>query len=113
MISELEQSQIKNYARTMVGIKLSLQIEKWIAENHLTQQNYTDEQLVKMLISFFQETHTLKKEIDCFADICQMWLEAIGCCRCTIHQAFLFPVCSSCPRAYPTKPPERHGLGRV
>lgn len=76
-ISELEQSQIKNYARTMVGIKLSLQIEKWIAENHLTQQNYTDEQLVKMLISFFQETHTLKKEIDCFADICQMWLE--GC----------------------------------
>ena len=73
-ISELEQSQIKNYARTMVGIKLSLQIEKWIAENHLTQQNYTDEQLVKMLISFFQETHTLKKEIDCFADICQMWL---------------------------------------
>ena len=24
-----------------------------------------------------------------------------------------FPVCSSCPRAYPTRPPERHGLGRV
>ena len=45
--------------------------------------------------------------------LCRMWLEAIGCCRCTIHQAFLFPVCSSCPRAYPIKPPGQHGLGRV
>ena len=89
-ISELEQSQIKNYARTMVGIKLSLQIEKWIAENHLTQQNYTDEQLVKMLISFFQETHTLKKEIDCFADICQMWLE--GCSFVEMHQRTSLPI---------------------
>ena len=89
-ISELEQSQIKNYARTMVGIKLSLQIEKWIAENHLTQQNYTDEQLVKMLISFFQETHTLKKEIDCFADICQMWLE--GCSFVEMHERTSLPI---------------------
>ena len=89
-ISELEQSQIKNYARTMVGIKLSLQIEKWIAENHLTQQNYTDEQLVKMLISFFQETHTLKKEIDCFADICQMWLE--GCSFVEMHERISLPI---------------------
>lgn len=61
-ISELEQSQIKNYARTMVGIKLSLQIEKWIAENHLTQQNYTDEQLVKMLISFSRKPIRSRKK---------------------------------------------------
>ena len=74
-ISEFDHSRLKNYARTMIGIDLSLQIEKWIAENHLTQQNYTNEQLVKKLISFFLETHTLKKEIDCFADICQMWLD--------------------------------------
>lgn len=83
-ISELEHSRIKNYAKTMVGVNLSLQIEKWIAENHLTQQNYTNEQLVKMLISFFQETHTLKKGIDCFADICQMWLD--GCSFVEMHE---------------------------
>ena len=45
--------------------------------------------------------------------LCRMWLAAIGCCRCTIHRVLLFPVCSSCPRAYPTRPPERHGLDRV
>ena len=76
-ISDFDYSQLKNYARTMIGIDLSLQIEKWIAENHLTQQNYTNEQLVEMIISFFQETHTLKKGTKCFADICQMWLD--GC----------------------------------
>ena len=76
-ISDFDYSQLKNYARTMIGIDLSIQIEKWIAENHLTQQNYTNEQLVEMIISFFQETHTLKKGTKCFADICQMWLD--GC----------------------------------
>ena len=89
-ISGLEHSRIKNYARTMVGIKLSLQIEKWIAENHLTQQNYSNEQLVKMLISFFQETHTLKKGIDFFANICQMWLD--GCSFVEIHERTSLPI---------------------
>lgn len=42
-----------------------------------------------MLISFFQETHTLKKGIDCFADncfadICQMWLD--GCSFVEMHE---------------------------
>lgn len=74
-ISELEYSQVKNYARTMAGIDLSLQIEKWITEKQLTRQNYTNEQMVEMLISFFLETHTLKKETAFFADICKMWLE--------------------------------------
>lgn len=76
-ISELDHSQVKNYARTMVGIDLSLQIEKWIVENHLTRQNYTNEQLLEMLISFFMETHAIKKETGFFLDICQMWLD--GC----------------------------------
>lgn len=89
-ISELEQSRIKNYSRTMVGFKLSLQIEKWIAENHITQQNYTNEQMVKMLISFFQETHTLKKDINCFADICQMWLD--GCSFVEMHKYTSLPI---------------------
>ena len=70
--NKIDYSQIKNYARTMIGIDSLLQIEKWIAENHLTRQNYTNEQLVEMIISFFQETHTLKKGTKCFADICQM-----------------------------------------
>lgn len=89
-ISEFDHSQLKNYARTMIGIDLSLQIEKWIAENHLTQQNYTNEQLVKMLISFFLETHTLKKEIGCFADICQMWLD--GCSFVEMHECTSLPI---------------------
>lgn len=89
-ISEFDHSQLKNYARTMIGIDLSLQIEKWIAENHLTQQNYTNEQLVKILISFFLETHTLKKEIGCFADICQMWLD--GCSFVEMHECTSLPI---------------------
>ncbi len=74
-VSRLGQAQIKNYAKTMVGIDLSLQIEKWIAENQLTRQNYTNEQMIALLISFFLETHTLKKKTDSFADICHMWID--------------------------------------
>lgn len=89
-ISDFDYSQLKNYARTMIGIDLSLQIEKWIAENHLTQQNYTNEQLVEMIISFFQETHTLKKGTKCFADICQMWLD--GCSFVGMYESTSLPI---------------------
>lgn len=74
-ISNFDNSKVKNYARAMIGLNLSLQIEKWICENRLTQQHYTNEQMIGMLISFFMETHTLKKKTDSFADICQMWLD--------------------------------------
>lgn len=89
-ISDFDYSQLKNYARTMIGIDLSLQIEKWIAENYLTQQNYTNEQLVEMIISFFQETHTLKKGTKCFADICQMWLD--GCSFVGMYESTSLPI---------------------
>lgn len=88
--NKIDYSQIKNYARTMIGIDSLLQIEKWIAENHLTQQKYTNEQLVEMIISFFQETHTLKKRTNCFADICQMWLD--GCSFVGMHESTSLPI---------------------
>lgn len=88
--NKIDYSQIKNYARTMIGIDSLLQIEKWIAENHLTQQKYTNEQLVEMIISFFQETHTLTKRTNCFADICQMWLD--GCSFVGMHESTSLPI---------------------
>lgn len=74
-IDKFRHSQIKNYARTMVGIDLSAQIEEWISEHSLTQQYYTNEQILALLICFFQKTHILKKGTDSFVDICQMWLD--------------------------------------
>lgn len=74
-ISKFDYSQLKNYARTMIGVDFSLQIEKWITENQLAQQNYTSELLVMMLISFFLETHPIKKGGDHVTEICQMWLD--------------------------------------
>lgn len=88
--NKIDYSQIKNYARTMIGIDSLLQIEKWIAENHLTQQKYTNEQLVEMIISFFQATHTLTKRTNCFADICQMWLD--GCSFVGMHESTSLPI---------------------
>ena len=88
--NKIDYSQIKNYARTMIGIDSLLQIEKWIAENHLTRQNYTNEQLAEMIISFFQETHTLKKGTKCFADICQMWLD--GCSFVGMYESTSLPI---------------------
>lgn len=88
--NKIDYSQIKNYARTMIGIDSLLQIEKWIAENRLTRQNYTNEQLVEMIISFFQETHTLKKGTKCFADICQMWLD--GCSFVGMYESTSLPI---------------------
>ncbi len=77
-ISGLNQFQVKSYAKAMVGVDLSLQIERWISEIQLTQQNYTNEQMVDLLIPFFLETHTLKRETDSFANICQMWLKGLS-----------------------------------
>lgn len=91
-ISELKYSQVKNYAKAMSGINLSSLIEKWISENHLTQQSYTNEQLIKMLIDFFLETHSLKKQPDFFADICQMWLD--GCSFAEMNQRTSLPIAS-------------------
>lgn len=71
-------------------IGLSLQIEKWIAEKDLTQQNYSDEQMIDMLISFFLETHSLKKGTDLFADICQMWLK--GSLFVEMHEHTSLPI---------------------
>lgn len=88
--NKIDYSQIKSYDRTMIGIDSLLQIEKWIAENHLTRQNYTNEQLVEMIISFFQETHTLKKGTKCFADICQMWLD--GCSFVGMYESTSLPI---------------------
>lgn len=89
-ISEFDHLQLKNYARTMIGVDLSLQIEKWIVENHLTQQNYSSEQLVKMFISFFLETYPIKKCADFFPDICQMWLD--GCSFVEMHKCTSLPI---------------------
>lgn len=89
-ISELDYSQVKNYARAMSGIDLSSQIEKWISENHLAHQSYTNEQLIKMLVDFFLETHTIKIETDSFADICQMWLA--GCSFVEMNQHTSLPI---------------------
>lgn len=83
-INNLDYSRVKNYARTMVGIDLSLQIEKWITEKQLTQQYYTNVQMAEMLISFFLETHTLKKETEFFVNICKMWLD--GCSFVEMHE---------------------------
>ena len=97
-INNFDYSQVKNYARTMVGIDLSLQIEKWITEKQLTQQNYANEQMAQMLISFFLETHTLKKETEFFSNICKMWLD--GCSfvemyeRMSVAIADLEDICS-------------------
>lgn len=76
-VNTLDYARVKKYAKTMIGIDLSLQIEKWITENRFTQQNYSNEQILDMLMSFFLETHTLKKGAEFFADICKMWLD--GC----------------------------------
>ena len=89
-IGELDHSRVQKYARTMIGIDLSLQIEKWIVEKDLTQQNYSDEQMIDMLISFFLETHSLKKGTDLFADICQMWLK--GCLFVEMHEHTSLPI---------------------
>lgn len=91
-IGELEYSQVKNYAKAMSGIDLSSKIEKWISENHLTQHSYTNEQLMKKLIDFFLETHTIKKGAGAFTDICQMWLD--GCSIVEMSQCTSLPIAS-------------------
>ncbi|WP_304431432.1 ABC transporter permease [Acutalibacter muris] len=52
-VGKLDHLRLQKYSKTMIGVDLSLQIEKWIVENSLTQRNYSNEQMVNMLISFF------------------------------------------------------------
>jgi len=46
--------------------------------------------MIDMLISFFLETHSLKKGTDLFADICQMWLK--GCLFVEMHEHTSLPI---------------------
>ena len=74
-INNLSSQKVKKYARSMVGIDLSLAIENWISDNLLAQQDLINVQILEKIISFFLETHPRTKRSDCFSDICKMWIE--------------------------------------
>ncbi len=81
-----------------IGLKELLEAIFHLVRNpaaHTPKVNWkTDEtkalDILTLLISFFLETHTLKKEIGCFADICQMWLD--GCSFVEMHECTSLPI---------------------
>ena len=66
--------KIQKFACTMIGIDLSCRIEAWIGENEILDVFYTEEQLLAMIISFFEETHKLKTSLRNFNILCEAWI---------------------------------------
>lgn len=77
-ISKLYPYQVQKFARTMIGIDLSLEIEKWVVDNQLILQYCSNEQLFDMIISFYTSTHSVKKGQSCFQDITKMWITGVA-----------------------------------
>ncbi len=84
-VQELSEQQIKSYAKTMIGMDLSSQIQDWIIESGITQQLYTNEQIFDVLIPFYLKTHTVKKNADYLMCVCQMWLEGYSFAEMSKH----------------------------
>ena len=77
-ISKLYPYQVQKFARTMIGIDLSLEIEKWVLDNQLILQYCSNEQLFEMIITFYTSTHSVKKGQSCFQDITKMWITGVA-----------------------------------
>lgn len=77
-ISKLKPFQVQKYARTMIGIDLSLEIEKWVSDNQLIIQYCSVGQLFEMIVSFYTLTHSIRKGQSCFLDITKMWITGVS-----------------------------------
>ena len=73
-VKTVNREEIKRYSETMLGINDSLVIETWLAENHFVEQSLTDSEILEMLLSFFMDTHPIRKAKEYFQMICRMWL---------------------------------------
>lgn len=73
-VKTVNREEIKRYSETMLGINDSLVIETWLAENHFVEQSLTDSEILEMLLSFFMDTHPIRKSKEYFQMICRMWL---------------------------------------
>lgn len=73
-ISVYSSEQLKRYSYTMTGVDLSIKIEKWIAEKGLTAGDFSEEELLRLILEFFKEIHQSDKYSEQFDMICELWI---------------------------------------
>ena len=71
----LTTDKINSFSHSMIGIDMSEQIEAWINEKELSDNFFVDDELLELVISFFIDTHTIRKCSDSFSAICNYWIE--------------------------------------
>lgn len=74
-LKKYSSEQLYNYSSAMSGIEQSAKIEQWITNKELTEVLYSEEELLDIIVSFFQELFSVNKCKDYFSDICRMWIE--------------------------------------
>lgn len=83
-ISVYSSEQLKRYSYTMTGVDLSIKIEKWISEKGLTAGDFSEEELLRLILEFFKEIHQSDKFTEQFDMICELWIA--GKTPVEIHQ---------------------------
>lgn len=73
-IENYSTEQIRNFARTMIGIDLSCYIQEWLVQNDITNCYFSEEQLLDMILLLFKNTHTINKAADEFGSMCKLWI---------------------------------------
>lgn len=73
-IANLNPIQIANFSKAMVGVDLSIEIEAWLEQQKLTDNNINEQQLLILIIEFFKSTHKIRKAETEFDAICELWL---------------------------------------
>lgn len=75
-ISTLSTQQVAHYAKTMIGINVSQQIEQWIEQYHLTKEECSEEQLLQIILMLYKSV-SLFNVASPIESVCPSWLS--GC----------------------------------
>lgn len=73
-IANLNPIQIVNFSKAMVGVDHSIEIEVWLEQQKLTENNISEQQLLLLIVEFFKSTHKIRTAETEFDAICELWL---------------------------------------
>jgi len=66
--------QLRGYSYGMLGVDLSVKIEKWIIEKELTEKVISEEDLLSLIVEFFLQNEECKLK-DKLYEICCLWIK--------------------------------------
>ena len=74
-IQKYSPDELRRYSNAMSGIELSSQIEEWIVNNKLIENNFTEQELLSIIIELYLQLNDDLKYQEHIRNICQKWID--------------------------------------